>query len=88
MNYTFQSLNFRGKSKARPYYDLIANIAAEELSHIETITYAINLMLTGATKRGTDPATAPLKTAVDARNTYHFIARDQTALPVDSMGNP
>jgi Mn-containing catalase len=84
MNYTMQSLNFRGREKARPFYDLIANIAAEELSHIETITYGINLLLTGSTKRGTDPS----KTATDARNTYHFIASGQTALPVDSMGNP
>ena len=30
MNYTFQSFNFRGRSKMRPFYDLIANIAAEE----------------------------------------------------------
>ena len=29
MNYTYQSFNMRGKSKVRPYYDLIANIAAE-----------------------------------------------------------
>ena len=28
MNYTYQSFNMRGKSKVRPYYDLIANIAA------------------------------------------------------------
>jgi Mn-containing catalase len=88
MNYTMQSLNFRGREKARPFYDLIANIAAEELSHIETITYGINLLLTGSTKRGTDPSKTPLKTATDARNTYHFIASGQTALPVDSMGNP
>ncbi len=47
MNYTFQSFNFRGRSKLRPFYDLIANIAAEEYSHIETVSYAINLMLTG-----------------------------------------
>ncbi len=32
MNYTFQSFNFRGRDKLRPYYDLIANIAAEEYS--------------------------------------------------------
>ena len=88
MNYTMQSLNFRGKAKARPFYDLIANIAAEELSHIETISYAINLLLNGATTRGTDPSKTPLKVATDARNTYHFIASGQTALPVDSMGNP
>ncbi len=87
MNYTFQSFNFRGRKNARPYYDLIANIAAEELSHIETMSYAINLLLTGSTERGDDPATTPLKAATDARNTYHFIASGQAALPVDSMGN-
>jgi Mn-containing catalase len=88
MNYTMQSFNFRGREKARPFYDLIANIAAEELSHIETVTYAINLLLTGATKRGTDPTKTPLKAAADARNSYHFLASGQAALPVDSMGNP
>lgn len=88
MNYTFQSFNFRGRDRLRPYYDLIANIAAEEYSHIETVSYAINLLLTGTTKRGTDPTATPLKDAVDARNSYHFIASGQAALPVDSMGNP
>ncbi len=88
MNYTFQSFNFRGRSKMRPYYDLIANIAAEEYGHIELVSYTINLLLTGSTKRGTDPTATPLDSATDARNSYHFIASGQTALPVDSMGNP
>ena len=88
MNYTFQSFNFRGRNKLRPYYDLIANIAAEEYSHIELVSYTINLLLTGSSKRGTNPAATPLKDAVDVRNHYHFIASGQTALPVDSMGNP
>ncbi len=88
MNYTMQSFNFRGRSAARPYYDLIANIAAEEYSHIELVSYTINLLLTGASKRGTDPVKAPLAGNLDARNSYHFIASGQTALPVDSMGNP
>jgi Mn-containing catalase len=89
MNYTFQSFNFRGRNKVlRPFYDLIANIAAEEYSHIETVSYAINLLLTGTTKRGTDPTKTPLKNATDARNTYHFIASGQQALPIDSMGAP
>ncbi|MEJ7894006.1 MAG: manganese catalase family protein, partial [Solirubrobacteraceae bacterium] len=35
MNYTFQSFNFRDKTRLRPFYDLIANIAAEEYGHIE-----------------------------------------------------
>jgi Mn-containing catalase len=88
MNYTFQSFNFRGRSKLRPYYDLIANIAAEEFSHIELVAYTINLLLTDASKRGTDPTATPLASGLDARNSYHFIASGQTALPVDSMGNP
>lgn len=88
MNYTFQSFNFRGRNKYRPYYELVANIAAEEYSHIETMSYAINLLLSGTTTRGTDPADTPLKDATNARNTYHFIASGQSALPMDSMGNP
>src|ERR671916_2014293 len=88
MNYTFQSFNFRGRDKLRPFYDLISNIAAEEYSHIELVSYTINLLLTGSTKRGTDPTATPLAGAVDARNAYHFIASGQTALPVDSQGNP
>src|SRR3712207_7888004 len=68
MNYTMQSFNFRGREQYRPFYDLISNIAAEELSHIETVSYAINLLLTGSTTRGDDPTTTPLKNAVDARN--------------------
>ena len=52
MNYTFQSFNFRGRSKEyRPFYDLISNIAAEEYSHLEAVTCAINLLLTGTTPR-------------------------------------
>lgn len=87
MNYTFQSFNFRGRDKMKPFYDLVASIAAEEYSHIETVSYAINLLLTGTTKRGEDPTTTPLAEAVNARNSYHFLASGQGALPVDSMGN-
>jgi len=88
MNYTFQSFNFRGRNQMRPFYDLIANIAAEEFGHIEAVSYTINLLLTGSTKRGSDPAATPLADALDARNSYHFIASGQQALPVDSQGNP
>ena len=87
MNYTFQSFNFRGRSRMRPFYDLIANIAAEEFGHIELVSYAINLLLTGTTDRGDDPSTAPLASAADARNSYHFLASGQQALPMDSQGN-
>ncbi len=87
MNYTFQSFNMRGRAEIRPFYDLIANIAAEEFAHIELVSYAINLMLTGATKRGKDPAKTPLEEAVDFRNSYHYIASGQQAICGDSQGN-
>lgn len=87
MNYTFQSFNFRGRTGMRPYYDLIANIAAEEFSHIELVAYTINLLLTGATRRVDDPLQTPLKGALDARNSYHFLATGQQALCGDSQGN-
>ena len=51
MNYTFQSFNFRGRDKYRPFYDLISNIAAEEYAHIELVAAAVNLLLSGTTKR-------------------------------------
>jgi Mn-containing catalase len=88
MNYTFQSFNFRGRKTMRPFYDLIANIAAEEYGHIELVSYTINMLLSGTTERAKDPSTTPLGNAVDARNHYHFIASGQTALPIDSMGTP
>ena len=95
MNYTFQSFNFRGKTKLRPFYDLLCNIAAEEHSHIELVSATINLLLSGTTKRAdrreAGPAkekAAPLESALNARNSYHFIASGQGSLPIDSMGNP
>ena len=50
MNYTYQSFNFRGREKLKPYYDLISNIATEELGHIELVAATINALLTGSTK--------------------------------------
>src|SRR3978361_860517 len=48
MNYTSQPFNFRNRQGARPFYDLVASIAAEEFGHIELVATAINTMLTGA----------------------------------------
>lgn len=87
MNYTFQSFNFRGRNRLRPYYDLISSIAGEEYGHIEVVSYAVNLLLTGTSKRGNDPEPGPLKDATDFRNTRHFIASGQASLPMDSMGD-
>jgi Mn-containing catalase len=87
MNYTYQSFNFRGRTRLRPYYDVISSIAGEEYGHIEVVSYAINLLLTGTVKRGFDPEPGPLRNAADMRNTRHFIASGQASLPMDSMGD-
>jgi len=78
MNYTFQSFNFRGRQKLRPFYDLIANIAAEEFGHIELVAATINSMLTGA-----DP-----KDTIVHGNAHHILKGGKGALPVDSQGLP
>jgi Mn-containing catalase len=90
MNYTFQSFNFRGRQGARPFYDLVANIAAEEFGHIELVAATINTMLTGASDspNGDGSLDDALSGAKNARNTQQFIAGGQAALPQDSMGRP
>lgn len=84
-NYLFQSFNFRSKKKLKPFYDLIANIATEEIGHVELVANTINLCLDGSTKsdEGTD---VPLGSGLNVRNTHHFIATAQTAIPGNSMG--
>jgi Mn-containing catalase len=93
LNYTFQSFNFRGRQGARPFYDLVANIAAEEFGHVELVATAINTMLTGAspTSNGrarADAAKQPLTDVKGIGNPQHFIAGGQGALPQDSNGRP
>ena len=44
-NYMYQSFNFRGKKKLKPFYDLVASITAEEFGHVELVSTAINLFL-------------------------------------------
>jgi manganese catalase len=82
MNYTFQSFNFRGRQQARPFYDLVANIAAEEFAHVELVSAAINTMLTGAAGDGDLPE------AKELLNPQQFIAGGASALPQDSNGKP
>ena len=89
MNYTFQSFNFRGRQGARPFFDLVANIAGEEFGHVELVATTINTMLTGATP--TDDGKAPsgaLAAVKGLGNPHHFIAGGQGALPVDANGSP
>jgi Mn-containing catalase len=88
MNYTYQSFNFRGRQKARPFYDLLASIAAEEFGHIELVSATINTMLTG-TARGRAGARGALRGVEDVRNTQHYLAPGGAgALVQDSMGKP
>src|SRR3954469_12070990 len=89
MNYTFQSFNFRYRQGARPFYDLIANIAAEEDGHIALGEATINTMLTGAGGQGDssapDDALSGLK---DQPYKQHYLFGGKGALPADSHGKP
>lgn len=89
LNYTFQSFNFRGRQGARPFYDLVSNIAAEEFGHVELVSATINTMLTGASPttngRSRAPGT-PLAGLKSARNSHHYLLGGHGALPQDSNG--
>jgi Mn-containing catalase len=87
MNYTYQSFNFRNRQGARPFYDLVASIAAEEFGHIELVSTAINTMLTPAADGPAGEGT-PLGEVKGTRNTQQFIAGGASAVVQDSMGKP
>jgi Mn-containing catalase len=89
LNYTFQSFNFRDRAGARPFYDLVANIAAEEFGHVELVAATVNTMLTGASseRNGKGPG-MPLAVLKGARNSHHYLAGGLGALPQDSNGSP
>src|SRR3954453_11764210 len=82
MKYTFQSFNFRNKRGARPFYDLVANISAEEFGHIKHDAATINTMLTGAspTSNGDGDIDGAMSGLKGARNAQHFIAGGHAAL--------
>ena len=87
MNYTYQSFNFRNRQGARPFYDLLASIAAEEFGHIELVSSAINTMLTGAAE-GNPGESGSLRDVKGVRNTQQFIAGGAATLVQDSNGKP
>jgi Mn-containing catalase len=90
MNYMYQSFNFRGREKLRQYYALIANIATEELGHIELVAASVNSLLNGIPSEG-DPATgvASFKQHFkDARNSHHHIVGGHGVMAANSMGQP
>lgn len=87
MNYTYQSFNFRAHNNPalKPFRDLIANIATEELGHIELVAATVNLLLQGSTKTA-PPDKKPLEKGKSARNTFHFINTAISSFVGDSMG--
>ena len=85
MNYTYQSFNFRGRKKVKPYYDLIANIATEEFGHIELVAATINGMLTGASD-GDDVRETSLRSNLGKGIPHHFINTGLGALATNSLG--
>jgi len=86
MNYTYQSFNFRNRDKLRPFYDLVANIAAEELGHIELVSATINALQVGATEPA-DPTDAPLKSALEGVGSLrHFLDTANTTFVGDPAG--
>ncbi len=89
MNYTFQSFNFRSRQQARPFFDLVSNIAAEEFGHIEVVAATINSMMTGASPTDrVEPKDHPMAALKSMRNAQQYIVGGHGALPTDSMGNP
>ncbi len=86
MNYTFQSFNFRKRQDARPFYDLIASIAAEEFAHIELVSTAINTMLTEEGGNQDSSGLDDLTEFADTRNAQQFIAGGRATLVQDSNG--
>src|SRR5918993_1998098 len=64
-NYLFQSMNMRGKKQLGAFYQLVANICAEELGHIQLVGAAINSLLNGPeTEVQEDSDKDPLKTPI------------------------
>ena len=93
MQYLFQSFNFRGDERGKPYRDLIHGIGIEEISHVELIATTINQLLDGSPGYqgdGTPGAggSAPLDMAKSTSNIHHYLVGAQGALPVDAAGNP
>ena len=43
-NYMYQSFNFRGRTRLKPFYDLVVSITVEEFGHVELVSNIINLL--------------------------------------------
>lgn len=61
MQYLFQSMNFRGDVKSKPFKDLLHGVGTEEISHVELIGTTISRLLDGSPEYAGKP-----KDSVDA----------------------
>ncbi|CAM5195348.1 Mn-containing catalase OS=Ureibacillus acetophenoni OX=614649 GN=SAMN05877842_102316 PE=3 SV=1 [Ureibacillus acetophenoni] len=82
-NYMYQSFNFRGKVKLKPFYDLVASLTAEKIGHVELVATAINLL-----KKEGIPQGATIQNTKNLSDIKSFITTAQTASPRDAMGLP
>lgn len=90
--YMYQSFNFRSRAKLRPFYALIANIATEELGHIELVGAAVNGLLHGAepkgsVKNGDAPFEDLFKLSAAAGPNFH-INGPHGVMATNAMGQP
>lgn len=90
--YMYQSFNFRQRQKLRPFYALIANIATEELGHIELVGAAVNGLLHGAEPQGEvtegDPVFADLFGKSAAAGPNFHINGPHGVMATNAMGQP
>jgi Mn-containing catalase len=88
MNYTYQSFNFRGKNKIRPYYDLVANIAAEEMGHIELVANTVNLLLDRTVADSDGSGVNPLGMGLGGPYPDHFLNTGLGTMNANAGGAP
>jgi Mn-containing catalase len=90
--YMYQSFNFRQCEKLRPFYALIANIATEELGHIELVGAAVNGLLHGAEPKGDvskgDAPFANTFTYASAAGPNFHINGPHGVMATNAMGQP
>ena len=88
MQYLFQGFGCRVEGK---YKDMIMDIGAEELAHVEMLSVMVARLLEGAPTETTASAAAAnpaLAAILGGSNPQHAIVAGGTARPADSMGNP
>lgn len=87
LNETRRSFNVRGKQTPGPFYDLIADVATEELGHIGAVAATLNGPPTGAADRRVATDTTP-ENLPGMGNTHHFPTDGPTARVGHALGQP